>query len=455
MSSGSRTHAGCLAIVACLASVGCEPPPQVLRLDVTPGIESGDFVLDPAVTHFVIEARDHTGATVATNEAAPGSSFTLGQLPVTTLMTFEVTGRDSEQQVRVRGRSLAVLPSALNTDILPVFAQRLDRFSRPPDVLPEAMGNIRLIAAGSRHLMLVPVSTDGAPRAWFYDLLALSFTGPLALPHAVRSFATDPLGKVVLIIGDEAASWVDFALGTIEAATLPGGLGGWSSVAGGDTVQGPGRQYVVAGTRSGDPSDTVLVVGADRSLEVARLRTARSGAAAAWLDGQGLVVAGGHATEAGVELLRADVTEASSLPFAADATTGASLVPTPTPGRMILLGGQDGNGPAATRELAIDCLARCQAIVVEPHIEVPITDSRAFQLSAGRVLLSGHDTQGLRQSFEVFIGDRVEERPLREDRIGSDIAAGPNGSLFVAGGQTLNGQPVLHIERLWVESAPD
>jgi len=437
-----------------LASTGCEPPPDTLRLDVTPGIETGDFVLDPSVTQFVIEAHDHTGATVAANEAAPGSSFTLGELPVTTLMTFEVTGRDSDQQVRVRGRSLAVLPSALDTDLLPVFAQRLDRFSRPPDVLPEAMGNIRLFAAGSRHLMLAPMSTDGTPRAWFYDLLALSFTGPLALPHAARSVATDPLGKVVLIIGEEAASWVDFSLGTIETAALPGGLESWSAVAGGDTVQGTSRQYVVAATRNGDPSDTVLMVGAERSLEVARLGTARSGAAAAWLDGQGLVVAAGHPTDPGVELLRADVTEASSLPFPADATTGASLVPTATPGHMILLGGLADNGPAATRELAVDCLARCQADVVEPAIEIPITETRAFQLSAGRVLLSGHDTQGLRQSFEVFIGDRTEARPLREDRIGSDIAAGPNGSLFVAGGQTLDGQAVQHIERLWVESPP-
>jgi hypothetical protein len=403
------------------------------------------------VTRFVIEARDHTAGIVASIEAPPGGGFALGQFAQSGLLRFEATGFDADDEIRVRGRSLAVLPSALVAEVLPLFAQRIDRFSRPPGRLPTPIADARLTAISSRYMMLAPSRASSAPRAWFYDLAALDFGGPLALPHAARSVATHDLAHAALIIDDEAASWIDFAAGEFVSLALPAGLAAWSDVAGGQTVQADDGHYIVGATRADVASDVVLVVRDDRSIEVARLQNKRQGAAAAWLSGHGLVVAAGHPSAAGVEILRAGASQSETLPYPADDSRGASLTPSATQGQLIMIGGTLAGGGAATREIAVACQTMCGPVVIEPRIDPPLSDTRAFWIGASQVFVSGHDSAGFRQSFAVRLGEDAVLRPLREPRIGSDIAPGPDGALFVAGGHSSDGEAVGTIERLWIE----
>jgi hypothetical protein len=83
--------------------------------------------------------------------------------------------------------------------------------------------------------------------------------------------------------------------------------------------------FVVGATRPSGPSTGVLVVDANGLFSAANLTTPRAGAAAAWVPGVGLAVAGGSASGAGVEVVGEDLS-VKSLAFPADDVTGAAMV---------------------------------------------------------------------------------------------------------------------------------
>ena len=197
------------------------------------------------------------------------------------------------------------------------------------------IGRYLLVAGGS--------DTAKATHSQLYDFGSLSpFESPPILPRAPRSMAA--LGTKVLLVDDAGASWFQLADSTFSDATAPSG-GSFAEVAGGRTIIGSDKTlWIVGGTRTkGDATLRVLRVGTDASLSFVALTAARLGASAAWVEGRGVVVAGGSTTAAGLEILGAGASAATALPFPPDPTSGQAACALDG-SHLLLTGGSDPSG---------------------------------------------------------------------------------------------------------------
>ncbi|WP_437282572.1 hypothetical protein WME90_18930 [Sorangium sp. So ce375] len=453
-----------------LSLLGCASEPRILTVEVVPGHEATAFQDDPPVARIEVTATAADGDVTVSAAAAPGGELDFGEIPAERAYTFEVRGLDAGGATVVRGRSAAgIYLAGVTGDVLPLFAQRTGRWARPPGELAAARVGAPGAALAERYLLLTGGAAAGGgaaadvdpARVDGYDLATWggsSSTG--ALPRAARSLVVR--GDLLLTVDDEGASWTDVAAGQSAEASLPEGLGSFAEVAGGRTVEASdGRSFVVGATRAGlaagapgEPSDAVLVVGADGALSVARLRHARAGAAAVWLEGLGLVVAGGSAEGAGLELLGDGATAFSPTSFPPDPSEGAGAAVT-GPGEVVLVGGVQGGAAAPTRRLAPGCAATCAAVEVEGAVvTAAIGGVAAFALPGGRILAVGSEAgeTGLTRSFLVDVAAaEVEELPLREPRRGAAVVPAPNGTLAVLGGVHADGTPALTIETFFPE----
>src|SRR5688572_6708042 len=140
-------------VVLGLLVAGCSDD-RVVTLDVTVGHETDAFRRDPAVTSVEVQAVGVDGAVLLSTASVPGGGFSLGDVPVSDLLRFELYGRDGAGDVRMRGRSLAVLLGAVDAEVLPLFAQRLGFWSRPPGSLTHGHEGGVGGALGERLLLL-------------------------------------------------------------------------------------------------------------------------------------------------------------------------------------------------------------------------------------------------------------------------------------------------------------
>jgi len=233
----------------------------------------------------------------------------------------------------------------------------------------------------------------------------------------------------------------------------PEGLASFDEVAGGAVVAGAnGVSYVVGATRSSAPSSAVLVVAADRTLSVARLVTERRAAAASWLAGPGLIVAGGSSAGAGVETLAPAGTAFATRPYPPDAVSGAAAVPTGNADEVLLVGGVDVGSPAATRRLAANCTSKCEPTILEPGgLGLPLVRCSAYGVGPGSVLAVCEDavTRESRVSRVKDGGVSVEDIPLREPRLGATPLPTPLGTLALLGGVAPGSGAAVKTIELW------
>ncbi|WP_437682949.1 hypothetical protein [Sorangium sp. So ce131] len=458
-----------------LLLLGCGAEPRTLTIEVVPGHEAAAFQEDPPVARIEVTAEAVEGDVAVSASAAPGGSLDFGEIPADRAYTFEVRGVDAGGAAVVRGRSASgIYLAAVTGEVLPLFAQRTGRWARPPGELAASRVGAPGLALAERFVALTGGAAAGdvdPARLDAYDLAAwgASASGG-ALPRAARSLVVR--GDVVLALDDEGATWADVATGETAEAPLPDGLSSFAEVAGGRTVEATdGRSFVVGATRSGPAAgapgpatgapgpatDVVLVVGEGRRLSVVRLREARAGAAAVWLEGVGLVVAGGSATGAGLEVLGDGATAFAPRPFPPDATWGAGAAVT-APGEIALVGGVLDGAAAPTRRLAPGCAgASCAAAALEgAALPAALAGVAAFALPGGRVLAvgseAGADAGGLTRSFVVDLAAaQAEELPLREPRRGATVVPAPNGTLALLGGVHPDGTPALAIETFFPE----
>ncbi|MDC0681902.1 hypothetical protein [Sorangium atrum] len=453
-----------------LSLLGCASEPWTLTIEVMPGHEATAFQEDPPVARIEVTATAAEGDVTVSAAAAPGGELDFGEIPAQRAYTFEVRGLDAGGATVVRGRSAAgIYLAALTGDVLPLFAQRTGRWARPPGELAASRVGAPGAALAERYLVLTGGAAAGGAAAGdvdparldAYDLATWGGSASSgALPRAARSLVVR--GDLLLTLDDEGATWTDLAAGQSAEASLPEGLGSFAEVAGGRTIEASdGRSFVVGATRSGaaagapgEPSDKVLVVGADGALSVAKLRHARAGAAAVWVEGLGLVVAGGSADGAGLEVLGDGATAFSPRPFPPDPSEGAGAAVT-GPGEIALVGGVQGGAAAPTRRLAPGCAVTCAAVEVEgAALTAALGGVAAFALPGGRILAVGSEAgeDGLTRSFIVDVAAaQVEELPLREPRRGAAVVPAPNGTLAVLGGIHADGTPALTIETFFPE----
>ncbi|MBW2457885.1 MAG: hypothetical protein JRI68_25490 [Deltaproteobacteria bacterium] len=426
----------------------CTSDPPVVTIDVTTGHETDAFSQDPAVTEVTVKGLTVDGATLMSATAQPGGSFSLGEVAEDELLRFEVTGTDATSTLQVRGRSLGLVIGELAADVLPVFAQRLGQWARPPSQLDHShVGGLGAVL-GERLLMVTGGSaTDGAEdgSVAFYDLLALGGATGGVLSFVPKSIVVSADGDAALFIDEHEAHWIDFAAAESAIVEPPDGLSSFDQIAGGKTVVGPEASYVVGATRSSAPSDRILVVAADRSLSSATLTAPRQHAAAAWVPDVGLAIAGGSDTAAGVEVLAAGGSTATLRPFEPDAVIGAGAVKGIVGGELLLLCGVDGDQPS------LECIADCTPTTLDIDLGATVTHCDAYAADDGAVLVVGQDVDdGQIRTWSVAVtAAAATELPLREPRLGAVSVPAPNGTLALLGGEHLDGTPALTVEMLF------
>ena len=446
------------ALPLCLLALCACSKATELTIDITAGQETDAFSADPAVTRVDVEVTSLDGEVNLKASAEPGGTFDLGNVPIDAQISVEVTGFDASGNAVMRGRSLAGLPLDGITGGVRVFAQRTGAFARPPGALPvthvggvaSTLGERYVVVAGGMkasgddHEDTDPANLDA------YDVFTLGGASANTLPRRPESLVS--LLDLLLAIDAGGATWVDYLASSTYDATLPDGLASFGELAGGASVaSSDGRVFVVGGTRRTAPSSAVLQVASDGTLTAYKLGTARMGAAAVWIEGVGLVVAGGSAEGAGVEVLPPAGTSFASRGFPADPVEGAGAV-TDGGNGLALIGGTLAGAAAPTRLLQPGCVTSCTVDEV-PTATLPaaITSIATYLLTGTRILVVGQQapTPGLTRAFVVDLIGGADEIPLKEPRIGAVPVPTPLGNLAILGGEHPDGSPATSIEMLW------
>jgi hypothetical protein len=446
----SAPFAAALVLLTPVAS-GCSADTPTLHLDVTVGLEKDAFSQDPKVVSVKVRGLDPVSdVEVVSATTAPGGALDFGEVDSDAQLSFVVTGADAQGTTVMRGRSLGAIPVSAVTGDIPLFAQRVNQWARPPGGLPQThTGGVASVAA-ERYLVLgggVINQGDKTDEVEAYDLFAF---GGLALGGIKSQPETMvPRGSSVLFASHKSAESVDFGSGEGVAISPPEGLSSYALIAGGQPIDATdGRTFVVGGTRPTEPTKSVLIAAADGTLSAINLNEARAGAAAVWIEGVGLVVVGGSATGAGVEVLGLKSTSFAKLAFPPDATVGAGAV-LDGASAVVLVGGTLDGAPAPIRRLDPTCVDACAAkVVTGSDPSVALTSVHAYTLGGGRILAVGEAITSPPQthSFLLQLGTSATELPLREPRSGAAVIPAPNGTLALVGGTLLDGKPALSVE---------
>lgn len=389
--------------VALLAACGSTPTGT---LTLTTGGETDTLTRAPAPTNLLVDAIDADGG--VTNLAStklPATSIDLGERDQSTVATIRVQGKDDSGNVLVTGTTLPIELGALSGTSVSVFVQRTGEFARMPTTVSDTREAPAVQLIIGRYIVWSG-GVGNQSSSQIYDTATVSaFTTPPSLPRVPASLAA--AGTDMLVLDANGGSWIELSDSTTADAVAPSG-GTFAEVAGGETVEdGAGVSYVVGGTRSaGAPSARVLRIDTDGTLTFLALTEPRLGAAAAWVDGRGLVVVGGSSAGAGVEIVPPGATAASTaLAYGADATTGSSAAPL-DPSHLLVAGGVDGSGTAApVRVFDLGCSGVCAPTPWTGGPTTALTTSQLFALGfagdANDALLFGDDASGVSHVFRL------------------------------------------------------
>jgi hypothetical protein len=478
----------------------CSTPVTQLNINVTAGQETDAFTQAPAVAMVgvtIIPAGTTSGVTAS---APPGGVFDfVDNFDNSTAIGITLDGTTGAATSSGTGGSGAGGSSSAdagtipaNTQVMggqtlnglllssiigsiPVFAQRKEQWSRPPGGLAASHVNGVVTVTEDRFLTILGGTaatgdtTSTPTNVDTYDLFGLTgeqssppvyVPGPQTIvPVPVSDNNTDTQS---LFINASSIQLYDYTLGSDNTAnnaplTMPTGITSWSDVTGGAVLSdGAGRAFVVGATRSTGATTAVLDVEVDTNGDVVLtnfpLTIKRAGAAAAYIQGIGLVVAGGSTEAPGVEVLSPTGTAfVAQGDYPADPTVGAGAVTDAGTG-MVLVGGVQPNGmPQQTRDLDLSCVATACVPVPIPLATLPVAlvNVQAYQLSGLTSLAVGTQvSDGFTLSFVVNVGNKPSFTPklLREPRKGASVIPSPNATLAVLGGEHADGTPALSVE---------
>lgn len=415
--------------------LACNSKPQG-TLELVTGGETDVFSRAPAPTELVVASLGTDGSekTLA-RVALPASSVDLGDLTQTDVVSLRVTGQDGAGKRLVFGSTLFLAYGSLQDATFPVFVQRTGEWARMPGMLTDAREAPLVSVLNRRSVLMLGGSDPYAKSASAYDLASLATNGSTAtMPIAPRSVALE--NGVAVLIDDTQAVTYSFTDGSTTQVAAPTGLA-YAEISGGSTiVSDDGTSFVVGATRAaGAPSSAVLIIATDGTATVARLLTARLGAAATFVPGRGVLVYGGSTTGAGAEIVTAGATSASALPFPADATAGAAawLLTGTT---VILAGGADASGASApTRTVDLGCSTSCAPAAWKAPVP-KLSACSVFAFDATTALLIGDDDTGATRSFSLTPASAVEI-PFKLPRRHARAVVAPTGAIVVTGGASV------------------
>ncbi len=454
----------------------CSASPAQIDIDVTAGQETDAFTVAPAITQVNITVTSLDGTIDSTVSAAPGQPFDfVDNFDDSEQVDIAVTGLAGTATV-MGGQSLTGLLLSAIQGTLPIFAQRKEQWSRPPGGLAASHVNGVAGVVQDRYLLLTGGTnatgdtTSSAVNVDTYDILGLtgdatqdaagtafSPTAQNVVPIPASDNNTD--SQVLVLSKDGGAIVYDYTMGSYSTSpALPTGLTAWSDVTGGAVLSdNAGDTFIVGGTRASGATTAVVDITVDDNGDVVAtnypLNFPREGAAAAYLAGIGLVVAGGNDTAPGVELLTPTGIGFVPLDFPVDNVRGAGAVIYGSAG-MLLIGGVDpaNDGMSGvTRQFALTtCVTSCMPTLLPMlTLPVPLTGVSAYQLATGRAIAVGNEVGGTGQT-RSFIVDTTLTAPvealLREPRSGASVVPAPNATLALFGGQHPDGTPALSVE---------
>ena len=435
-----RTSSSVLALTVALAALAssCSSHPSgtisLLTEDATL------FTRDPVPTTLSVETIDTTGksTTRVRGPVSAGAKIDLGDVPGSEIDTLRITALDAAGAVRIWGASLPLQLAAVDGLTLDVFVQRTSELAALPASTGDGRERPCVANVGGRYVLVAGGASAGAPgvtlsTTQLYDLGAWSaLSAPPTLPRAPRSMAVAALR--VLLIDDGGATWFD--LGTSTAADAPAPAGGsYAEVSGGDAVVAPdGTTYIVGATRASGPTARVLRVSATGVLSFVALGVARAGAAAGWMEGRGLVVAGGSDSGAGVEILAASATAAVALPYPPDATTGAGLARLDDTHVLLAFGRSPSGGDAGLRTLDLTCATSCASPEARP-LPAALDAVTLFAGASGTLAVGDDAATG---ATRVFVTDANVAREIapKTARNYARALRISTGAFVLAGGAT-------------------
>ncbi len=420
-------------------------------LMLTAGYEEDVFSQDPAVTEVTIRATTADGSSTFEVKSKPGGTFDLGEFSDQEFLSFDVYGNTADGETVVRGRSLTLAVGSIDSPEVPLFVQRTKGFSRPPGELARAHVHAPAGVVDEQFLLAFGGDAAAGQNGFvdpalgdFYDVRSLAGDETSsALPRASLSLVVTP--SIILMIDNEGATALDRSEQTNDLEP-PGDLS-FDEVAGGRTATAAdGTAYVVGCTRPSGATDAVLAVDEDGALKEVRLSTPRQGCGVAYVPDLGLVIFGGSERGKAFEVIEDGAASVRSLPFDADATSGAALVLS-SEEIVMALGGRRGDEGAPTRFFDLRCQASCVPDVLdEGALPELAARGEAYKLSDA-VLAIGEDADGETLVFTLALPDGpVTALPLRERRFGATAVPAPNGTLMVLGGLSPSGAPVVSVE---------
>lgn len=418
------------------------------RVKLFTGLETDGWSAPPAIETVEVVREDTEGNREEyVTLDVPDDAVTLSFAIRGTTAFFEATGYDDEDEPVLGGRSFLLYPDGLEGATVPLFLGRKGRFSRP-GALAGAPGDLPALGLlGGRFLLTTGQALSSVVNLHSFDFGLWYATGtdefdcPTPGDCTVRSMAVVN-GVIVVLVADQFATWTDFSTTDSGELAVPSGLEDFADVAGGATVDTRDLTAYVVGPTRAEATDAVLRVALDGALSAHSTAVPRAGAAATWVAERGLVVAGGSAEGAGIEVLGDQAREFVSLPYAADATAGAALVPIDD-SVVIRVGGLDVDGEyAPTVAFDLGCPKDCSPTYHSAPIE--LTDVQAFRLKES-ILAIGTDADGL-TAGRLLEANGVTELQLRERRAGARALMTYLGHVVVAGGTLETGGAATSIE---------
>ncbi len=443
-----RNHPACVFGLLVLGACSDVSNIEAGRLLLTAGREASPWEVSPRArtVHPYSIAPDGTLEQTSPVEA-----------PITQLFAtqpgahaYGFFARDEEATRVLGARSLYVDSATLAESSLPLFFSRTRAFARPTGSFVEPPGPrpVHAMLQG-RYWVTLTRSSSGNLLLQGYDLLTWSVDADaIELRCPVRGCvpqAAAGTGWKLLVLGSSWAMWVDLEDGTSGDVTLPPGLDSFAEIAGARTVQTPNDvAYLVGPTKSDEASSAVLLLDADGSLSVVRTVASRRAAAAAWVDGLGLLVAGGNDTAPPAELL--DPADRKFQSRGGDTTYRGYSPQVAVQGlSAVVLGGVDAEG-APSKALALDLTCRdCLASSLE--LFAGAAGGVASFDPEGRILVAGSDDSGAQAAFLVDVAAGITESiPAPRPRSDASYAVLPTGHLGIVGGLSPDGGLAQGIE---------
>jgi hypothetical protein len=397
----------------------------------------------------------------------PASSINLGTIDESTTGMIEVLGTGDAGQNLVFGSVIPLQFGAFDGVTVPVFVQRVGDFARLPDAGAADIRTMPLLGVlGGRYVVIAGGADPSlAMTTQLYDLLTLqAFPSPPTFPVAPESMSLPGAGTgtVAYLITDAGASAYDLSDSDSGTLALPLGpeMQTAADLAGGATIATPdGTQYIVGGTRTThDATAAILRIDTQGTPAWIALNTPRLGAAATWVEGLGLVVAGGSATGFGAELVGEcqnvlnpncpDTVANIGYPADPSIGAGAAALYTSPSATVVLAGGANPDlSDPGVRVLEPRCAPEvtdagsvpnpaCVPTVWAP-ISTPIGSAQAFGMpdQASAVVVGSEPLGGQTHVF-LLTSAQATELPTRVPHTNARALASPIG---IAGGFFLFG----------------